>query len=197
MLSTLQVWLHVHCTAGLPVCTYYMSHLDILMTYPDAGRNRTGAGAGTTGQTGRRPNYGTGASSGSSSQGGFPVTGSGVSAAPQGRDSASDSAGYGSSGRSQSAGQGYDAQAQGYAGGQGYTGTDSNRSTGQPDYTGTGANRGGPQTSQTGYGGQSTGVGGSGSGGENRAGPTGGNYGGPQTDQSTYGTGAGTGSRNY
>lgn len=161
---------------------YCKSH--ILTTYPGAGRNRAGTGAGTTGQTGRRPNYGTGASSGSSSQGGFPVTGSGVSAAPQGRDSASDSAGYGSSGRGQSAGQGYDAQAQGYAGGQGYTGSDNNR--------------GGPQTSQTGYGGQSTGVGGSGLGSEFRAGPTSaGNYGGPQTDQSTHGTGAGTGNRNY
>ena len=165
----------------------------LLFLYPGAGRNRAGTGAGTTGQTGRRPNYGTGASSGSSSQGGFPVTGSGVSAAPTGRDSASDSAGYGSSGRSQSAGQGYDAQAQGYAGGQGYTGTDSNRSAGQ----GTGANWGGPQTSQAGYEAQNTGVGGSGLGGEYRAGPTGGNYGGPQTDQSTYGTGASTGNRNY
>ena len=151
----------------------------LLLLYPGAGRNRAGTGAGTTGQTGRRPDYGTGASSGFSSQGGFPVTGSGVSAAPTGRDSASDSAGYGSSGRSQ---QGYDAQAQGYAGGQGYTGTDNNR--------------GGPQTSQTGSGGQSTGVGGSGLGSEFRAGPTGGNYGGPQTDQSTYGTGTGSGSRN-
>ncbi len=173
-----------------------MSQLHILTTYPGAGRNRAGAGVGTTGQTGRRPNYGTGASSNSPSQGGFPVTGSGVSAAPQGRDSASDSAGYGSSGRGQSAGQGYDAQPQGYAGGQGYTGTDNNRSARQAAY-GTGANRGGPQTSQSGYGGQGTGVGGSGSGSEYRAGPTGGNYGGPQTDQSTYGTGAGTGSRNY
>ncbi len=154
-----------------------------------AGRNRAGTGVGTTGQTGHRPNYGTGASSGSSSQGGFPVTGSGVSAAPTGRDSA----GYGSSGRSQSAGQGYDAQAQGYAGGQGYTGTDNNRSAGQ----GTGANMGGPQTSQAGHGQQNTGVGGSGLAGEYRAGPTSGGYGGPQTDQSTSGTGAGTGNRNY
>ena len=120
------------------------------------------------------------------------MTGSGVSAAPTGRDSASDSAGYGSSGRSQ---QGYDAQAQGYAGGQGYTGTDNNRTSGQ----GTGANKGGPQTSQAGYGQQNTGVGGSGLAGEYRAGPTSGGYGGPQTDQSSYGTGAGTGTgnRNY
>lgn len=180
-----------------------MYHLDFLTTCPGAGRNRADTGAGISGQTGRRPNYGTGASSGSSSQAGFPVTGSGVSAVPQGRDSASDSAGYGSSGRGQSAGQGYDAQAQGYAGGQGYTGTDNNRRAGQADY-GTGVNKGGPQTSQTGYGAQSTGVGGSGLGGSGlgedfRAGPTGGNYGGPQTDQSTYGTGAGTGTgnRNY
>lgn len=116
------------------------------------------------------------------------MTGSGVSAAPAGRNE-----GYGS-GRDQSFGQtgsGRGPQAQGYAGGQGYTGSDNNRPTGQTDYSGTGANRGGPQTSQTGYGqggyGQNTGV--SGTGAEYRAGPTGGNVGGPQTDQSTYGTG--------
>lgn len=114
------------------------------------------------------------------------MTGSGVSAAPAGRNDE----GYGS-GRDQSSGQtgsGRGPQAQGYAGGQGYTGSDNNRPTGQTDYSGTGANRGGPQTSQSGYG-QDTGVSGSGTGAGYRAGPTGGNVGGPQTDQSTYGSG--------